>query len=797
MRRFLRRTLMGLVILSFLATAGTVTYLALTVDTEKDALLFNSSQGSKTTRLYYNTARKEKVYCAKEWESERLLLGADAIWYPYDKIGDNLKNAFIAAEDHRFYTHRGVDFLRTAKAAANQVLHFGGRFGGSTITQQLIKNLSGEDEGTITRKLRECWRALALERSFSKDEILELYLNIVPMGENCIGVSSGAERYFGKEVAELTLAECCTLAAIINAPARYDPVRHPEENKARRRLILGEMREYGMISDAEYATAYEEEVTILGQRDKAGDAPFSWYTETVIDDVLADLMRECGYSRAAALRLIYGGGLQIYTLVDTEVQAALEAAFAELALAEGVECAGVVVDPESGDILGVCGGRGRKSASRILNYATTPLPPGSALKPLSVYAPAIEEGLVNSATVFDDVPLAFSAEGTPWPRNFPDSYRGLCDLGTAIATSKNTVAVQVLRRIGLEHSYRILEEKLGFSHLVRGDKTGVSDLAEAPLALGQLSYGVTVRELTSAYTALAGDGTYRKGRTYLAVYDNKGKLLLENKPEATRAFSSTTASIMTKELESVVRVGTAKGVRLPYGIAVAGKTGTSSEGRDKWFVGYSPYYLAGIWCGSAKKTVAVAGKPQLAIFNSLMESLHRERSEDSITSFPLAPGVYERRFCRDGGGLLTLDCLCDPRGDRSTLGWFTADNIPSAACHTHRGVLCGESGGVLVPLGEHEADELLKKGPFRCYGLLHYEARDFPEQVYIEDAQYIYRFLGDTAPSEKETEAYFAPLLPAGHYAGISKTEDGIQFNATYRQDIENPFRRYEKYFSW
>ena len=800
----MRIAFLSLVALFALTVGGTVAWLLITVDTDADSALFEASRGSRTTRLYYNADRGGEVYRPVEWESERIYGSESSFYCSYRDISPCVINAFLAAEDHRFFEHNGVDWLRTAKAAANQILRFEGRFGGSSITQQLVKNITGDNEQTVARKVREVYRALMIEWRYSKEEILELYLNIVPMGENCIGVGAGAERYFGKEAGELSAAEAATLAAIINAPARYDPIKHPEANSARRDLILSEMRRYEMLSEEEYRAALAEEPTILEHGVAEVGTVRSWYTETVMDDVIRDLQEELGYSRAAAMRLLYGGGLEIYTLVDREVQGALEAGFAEIALQEGVQYAGVIVDPQSGDILGILGAAGEKTGNRLLNYATATAAPGSAIKPLSVYAPALDAGLISSATVYDDVPVEFlGKELRAWPQNSPAVYQGLCDLGTAIATSKNTAAVKTLRLLGKEKSFSVLSEELGLNTLIwEGEGEGgeyLTDLAEAPLALGQFTYGVSPRELTSAYTALAGGGNYREGRTYLAVYGNDGKLLLKNEAKEVAVFSATTASIMTKLLEGVVEDGTAKGVHLPGGIAVAGKTGTTSGGRDKWFLGYSPYYLCGIWCGATGGRVAVAGKPQIAVFNRVMGTLHQRLATSGTAKkeFSLAPGVYEARFCRDGGGLLTPDCLADPRGDRSAVGWFTADTLPTAPCTCHVGVLCGEEGGVAYDTdGTPLAKELTDGEPLRRVGLLRVEGRDFPVQVRVSDAQYVVHPLGEAPIPERNDLPYFFYALPPGHYAGISASEDGTQYNAAYRpKKKEDFFDLYEYFF--
>ena len=803
-RHTARLVLLSLVALLSLTAGGTVAWLLLTVDTEADAALLESSRGSRTTRLYYNADRSGEVYRAIEWESERIYGSESSFYCSYNDIPPNVINAFLAAEDHRFFAHNGVDWLRTGKAALNLVFHFEERFGGSSITQQLVKNITGDSEQTVARKLREVYRALSIEWRFSKEEILELYLNIVPMGENCIGVGAGAERYFGKEPKELTAAEAATLAAIINAPARYDPVKHPEANRTRRDIILSEMRQYGMLGEEEYRLAVAECPEIREHGVAEVGTIRSWYTETVMDDVIRDLGEQLGYSRAAAMRLLYGGGLEIYTLVDPIVQSALEEGLCSVALQEGVQYAGVVADPETGDILGIVGAAGEKRGNRVFNYATAPAAPGSALKPLSVYAPALDAGLITSATVYDDVPLEFLGKSMQaWPQNSPPVYQGLCDLGTAITTSKNTAAVGTLRMLGKECAFSVLTEGLGLETLIRDGRGEngeyLTDLAEAPLALGQLTYGISPRSLTSAYTALAGDGTYREGRTYLAVYDSDGRLLLQNEREERRVFQRTTASIITKHLEGVVSKGTAKGVYLPGDIAVAGKTGTTTGGRDKWFVGYSPYYLCGVWCGATGERVSVAGKPQIAVFNSVMGELHRDivTREGGKKTFDLAPGVYECRFCRDGGGLMTVDCLLDPRGDRSTVGWFTGDTMPMSACTCHTGVLCGEDGGVAyTPDGRALAEEITGGEGLRRVGLIRVEGRDFPVQVRISDAEYVLRPIGDAPVPERGDLPYFFYALPPGHYAGISGGEGGIQYNSAYRPPKEEELSElYEQFF--
>lgn len=796
-RRVLRVFVTALVIgagLFSLLLGGVAIWLSQTTDIESDVALFESFRGSRTTRFYYDISQTDAVYTPKEWESERLHGGENAIWCPISDMPNHLQVAFVAIEDKRFFEHDGVDWLRTGKAFLNYVLRFDDRFGGSGITQQLIKNISGENEPTPKRKLKEIYRAVMLEKRYSKMEILEMYLNIVPMGEGCAGVAAAAERYFDKRPQELSVAESATLAAIINAPSLYNPLKNPENNRERRELILEKMYEGNLIGREEYEKALSETPRLQKEAKAPAGQIRSWYTETVISDVLSDLM-EAGYSPSVAHQLLYNGGLQIYTLVDPRVQEALEESAKSVKLAKGLTLSGVVIDPGNGNIVGICGASGEKKGNRLLNYATVNRAPGSALKPLSVYAPAIDRGLISYASIFDDVPLSYTGGDREWPRNSPTVYDGLCDIKTAIAKSKNTVAVEVLRLVGKENSYAILSRSLGLTGLTRSAEGGtLTDLGEAPLALGQLTYGVSLRELCSAYTPLATDGSYKAGRTYLAVYDGKGELLLENKSESHGVFSKQTAAIMTKLLEGVVTEGTAKGISIKGNIPVAGKTGTTSESHDKWFIGYTPHYICGIWCGAPDKNISVAGKPQLSFFNTVMNKIHEpliERNEEK-TSFPIPEGVYESRYCKDGGALLCEDCMYDPRGSRASRGWFTAASLPKSPCNRHISVLYDtENGGVAEEIDGEKlcvGERCEREGLMRV-SLLYIPERSFKRQVFITDAQYVYRPLNGNAPSADANLPFFANTL-SGQYVGISNTVSGRQYNASSPGYIpkESPF---------
>ena len=818
-RRLLKKTLFAFLlflVLSLLLLLTASAYFYQSTDFSMDEELFYLAKGSKTTRIYYNKNKEANTplfgklsvldpcviesssalprdYLPEEAEDQRIHGADNGIWCAYDDIPQYLKDAFVAIEDQRYFSHNGVDWLRTAKAALNYLLHFDGRFGGSTITQQLIKNVSSDNELTVARKIREACRAIHLEGKHSKEEILELYLNIVPLSCGCVGVGAAAKVYYNKDVKDLTLAECAAIAAVTNSPARYDPITQAEGNCHRRNIILHKMHELSMIDDASLFSALAEDthVSSVLQKNKKS---YNWYTETVIADVIGDLMCTYDMSYEAAEKIVYRGGLQIYTLMDCEIQTVLEEYFSDTAhfpkeIDKGLRLSMCVVDPTSGALLGVVGGAGKKKENRVLNYATQALrAPGSALKPLAVYAPAIEEGIITWADVYDDTPLSFTPNGTDfiaWPHNSPMVYGGLTDIPDAISFSKNTVAVRVLRDLGMECSYSYLN-KLGLSTLVRmratekGEK--VSDIAEAPLALGQLTDGVSVRALTNAYGALANGGNFQKSRSYVLVLDKNGHVLLENKKEEKRVFSEETAAIMTELLTGVTDYGTAKTLMLPRLIDTAGKTGTSGGGHDKWFVGYTPYMVAGIWCGNEDGRTAVsenASLTHLRVWDALMQQLHEKyiRSENA-KGFIMPRGIVKRLYCKDSGLLPCAACQKDPRGGRIAVGYFRKGDEPTATCNRH--ILVDYdvvSGGIAC---EHCPRACVEK-----VGLLSNIRREFPTEVYVEDAQYVYEnaltkegIYGGISSCGKENA--FCRLCPM-HGEGVG---------------IGDPFERLRRYFS-
>lgn len=657
----------------------------------------------------------------------------------YDTFPTALIDAFVSIEDKRFWAHEGVDFLRSGEAAVaylkNRLLGKTGRsFGASTITQQLVKNLTGNDSVSIGRKIGEMFSALDLERRLDKREILETYLNIINLADGCRGVGAASKHYFSKTPDRLSVGECACIAAITNNPARYNPLTHPEQNEQRRQLILSCMLEQGYLDAETYAEA-SAPITLVPDGRK-GNPTASWYEDMVVVDVIDDLCATYGYSRAVASAMVYGGGLRIYTAMDTEVQKVLEHYYATTDIfAPDERSAMIVIDPATGDVLGVAGANGQKQGNRVQNYATdVRLPPGSAIKPLSVFAPALERGLINWASVYDDVPVSFEG-GKLWPRNAHFAYHGLTTVERALAESVNTVAVKILDEVGVHNAWNFLYHQLEMTSLEQ------SDLTRAGLALGQLSHGITVRELTAGYTVFFG-GEYRHPRSYFHVTDANGTLLLSDTLAPRTVLREDNAAVMTEMMKNVVGSGTAKGkVSLTDRTEVAGKTGTTQRGVDRWFVGYTPAVLGGVWTGYdyPAEREGIETNVSITVWDEVMSLLYgRGLFDGARTEFDLPETLVRLSYCADSGHVPTDACRADLRGTRSRIGYFTEDNCPAHECETH--VLADYDtlfGGVAC---EHCPPEVR-----RSVGLLKGK-RDFPEQVYVRDAPY---FLWDEPPEER------------------------------------------------
>ena len=788
-------------------------YVSKYIDPTIDETLLVTGKSEQTTKIYYYefTDRENRIGTAVELEDQRIYGAENSLWASYDEIPSYLREAFISIEDKRFMSHKGVDWRRTAGAVLNFFLGFDdSSYGGSTITQQLIKNLTGKNEATIQRKVQEILCALNLEKIKSKEEIIELYLNIVPLSQNCIGVRAAANTYFGKELSELTLAECASLASITKYPTKYDPIQNPENNIKRRNDVLHEMFLQGKISEEEYNQALAEELHLREDTDEKADSIDSstrlnsWYVDTVVCDVRDDLMKKYNISSELASNLINSGGLSIYTLMDPDVQRVMEEVYEDEssfpASTGGMpaQSAMAVVDPYTGDLLGVVGARGKKQGNLVLNYATqTQRAPGSSLKPLSVYAPALEEGIITYGSVVDDTPLWFNGN-TPYPKNTPDVYRGLTTINSAVERSVNTVAMKVLEKLTIDRSYDYLKNRLGFDYLVDyGEDSsgrGYTDKGLAALALGQLNFGVTVRDIAAAYTVFPSGGVYYESHSYLYVYDSNGNLLLDNSTKGEIVFSEQTAYIMTKMLQNVMNNGTGRSITLRKSVDVAGKTGTAGNDYDRWFVGYTPYYIGAVWYGYSypKSLSNLTSNPSNKLFDLVMTKLHEEmiaeaeQSGESLRSFDdgRPADVIECTYCKDSGKLMTDACRLDPRGSRADTGYFTASSVPSEYCDTH--IIVDYDTTTNAYAHEYTLPENRKQ-----VALIRESTRAFPVQIYVEDAQYVYRPLpANVRPGGWWGVPYFIGTIPEGTYVGITDLNGGRQFNSFSYENYN--FSRFE-----
>ena len=614
------------------------------------SLLDLSSEKGETLFYRYDFIdRQNRIGEAVLINGEKLFDGAKYKFVPYNQIPPDLIYAFIAIEDKRFYQHNGVDFLRSSKAIANYIFGGSSRFGGSTITQQLVKNLTGDDEISSRRKIIEIFSSINLEKELDKSEILEAYLNIINLSDGCRGIGAAAEHYYSKSLNELSLSEMATLAAITNNPSKYNPRTNPQNAKFRRDLVLKQMKNLGYITDHQYNEAINEPISLnISSADKKNIN--SWYTDMVIEDVIGDLSAEYGISREYAAVLLYRGGYRIYTAVDVEIQTIMEEYYCDLdnfpadENGEYPQSSMIIIDPYTGDILGVAGAIGEKRGNRIQNYATqVKRPPGSAIKPLSVYAPAIDKGLITWSSIIDDSPvISADSSGRPWPLNANGKYLGNVTIKNAVQNSLNTVAVKVLEMLGNDYSFDFLKQSLYIKNL---DEE--KDKGSASLALGQPSQGITLRELVAAYTSLSS-GIVSKPRSYFKVTNSSGEIVLDNSSEQQRVISRESAAIITKLLECVVDSGTAKGlITLNEKVSVAGKTGTTQNNFDRVFVGYTPELLCGAWFGyEYPKSLNQFGGNFAAVFwNEVMSKIYsHSKFSDTAREFTVPEGVQKLTF---------------------------------------------------------------------------------------------------------------------------------------------------------
>ena len=657
------------------------------------------------------------------------------IWTDLEDIPKYLQKAAIAIEDKRFEKHHGVDWKGTTRAIVYTL--FGKSVqGGSTITQQLVKNVTGDNEVTVKRKITEIYRALELEKRYEKDEILEAYLNEVFFGQSCYGVVTASRMYFNKDVSDLTLAECASLMGITNNPSMYDPTLSSwtrENNRERQLTILGAMLEQGKISQEEYDAAKAEDIvfsngfTISGKyvgSDGAATEPepdeppaddtespadeeeptikgrYSWFTEAMIGDVadalvekygITDKVRDNGTTYTAyeqAWDMVHGKGYKIYTTQNPKYQKIAEDVCYDLSnipytssytnsageqVEDQLQIALTIVDPTNGYVVAMIGGAGEKQADRVWNWAVNARQCGSAIKPLSTYAPALDDGTINGASVIDDYPMLLN--GDVWPRNDNWRYQGLMPLHLALRQSLNTCAVRTNLAYGVDRSYEFLVNKLGFENLTYTDSQQVGNMA-----LGGFEKGVTTEEMAAGFATFVNEGVYTAPRTFIRVEDANGNVILENEAKSTVAMKNTTAALMNSLLQEASLQGTGYQAQFP-GMHIAGKTGSTNSNKDRYFAGYTPYYSCAVWAGyEHNQRIVASGNPCAVIFQKVMKAIHEDLPDKDFFS---CAGLTSVAVCADSGMLASENCALDVRGSRVYTALVAADNAPTSVCTMH------------------------------------------------------------------------------------------------------------------
>lgn len=689
----------------------------------------DSYELDKTSYLYY-TDEEGQIRVLQQ-----LYTTTDRRWASFEELPEDLIHAAIAIEDKRFYEHQGVDWITTVKATLNLLVGGGETFGGSTLTQQLVKNLymttdDSADDVTVHRKVLEIFRAIAFEKVYDKKMVLEWYLNCIYFGNGCNGVKSAAWYYYGKELSELTTAECAALIGITNNPALYNPYRTSidnyrgeqltgkERNRRRQESILKAMFDQGWINEAQYRQASEQEMVFRQGQTPSVDSTkevYSWYVDTVLEDVAQAMAQEDGVTiwndtvRSHYMTLISRGGYHIYTPYDPQAQLAVDSVYTDLSQipdaksAQQLQSAIVLIDNRSGDIVAMAGGVGEKKDFDAYNRADVPLQIGSSIKPLTVYGPAFEKGLISPATVVADMPLMVLSNGTPFPRNDNRVYQYRRTIWRGIVSSTNAVAVNTLNRLGIKNSFQFATDQFGISTLTERYETSsgqiLSDLDYAPLAMGALTKGMTVREVATAYGTFANEGIWREGRTFLLVLNDKGEVVLNNQQQSRSVLSKKAVNYLNYCLDSAVDVGTGKSADIA-GMDVAGKTGTTSGNKDRYFAGFTGYYTAAVWCGyDSPEQIQLIGStanPAARLWNKVMTKLHKGKQTRPLYS---TADMVKVDICLDSGLLATDSCYHDIRSEDGTgrveQVWVYPQDAPTSHCTRHIRVdYCTEGHGV-------------------------------------------------------------------------------------------------------
>lgn len=663
-----------------------------------------------------------------EVEIKRLVASENRMWVNYEDISQNMVNAVVSTEDKRFYEHDGVDWQRTVFSLGADVLNLSSAGqGGSTITQQLVKNLTGDDEISWERKLREIFRAMSIEEKYTKIDILESYLNEIWFGGTVHGVGAASKYYFDKEAKDLTIAESAILAGMIRNPAKLSPYKDLSRCKERQKYALDNMYEQGYITTAEYEAALVEQVhfakpvygdafgyidertlktddeedtseeTVVDETYEAykwNDYTITqnWYVDAAIDQVLNDYADEKGITYTAAKNEIYNGGYKIYLNMDIDIQNTLEEKYRDpytvlskydptAPESDLIQSAFVVMD-YTGTVVGLVGGLGDKPGDGVFNRATQAMrAPGSTMKPISTYSMAIQRNLVTYSTLIPDKGITIAnPEGTGtaiWPEN----YQGAGGVGTltpvweGVRESMNTIAIRVSRMLTPQVCYNQITQNLGFTTITE------NDIAYSPITLGALTKGVKLVELAAAYQIFGNGGIYYEPMLYSKVVDSRENVVLDQDFFGTQALDSDAAWVSNRILRTVVTTptGTARFAQLEN-VDVIGKTGTSNDGKNLMFVGATPDYVAALWIGydDGREIGRGDGWKTLAkIWNFVMADV---QDTSQVLNFTPDSSVLERKYCLETGLLASSKCT------KTDTGYYRPSNVPDYCTGDHKAI---------------------------------------------------------------------------------------------------------------
>ena len=620
-----------------------------------------------------------------------------------DEMNEYLPKAFVAIEDERYYTHNGIDIKRTLGATVTFITSGGkSSFGGSTITQQMIKNFFKDDADSgakgIERKIREMARAYNAEKILSKHEILELYLNLIFMGGTNYGVGTASEYYFNKTAKDLTLAECAFLAGINNTPNSYNPFdeenNHADLIKTRTKTVLAKMKELGAITNEEdYNNAVQEVDNGLAfnKGNVTTGANYSYHTAAAIQQAITQLMEQEDLSYDTAKLKLYNNGYVIYSTQVSSIQSRIEEEYKKSKyIVNGIEknkdgslknedhtqSAMVIIDHSTGQVVGTVGGLGEDADASGINRATQGrIQPGSSIKPLAVIAPSLEKGIITAATVYDDSATTFGGNYSP---NNSSHFEGLITVRQAIASSSNVVNVKIMSELGPANSVEMLK-KFGI--------TTVSERNEdLSLALG--TPNISPLEMAAGYATIANDGVYIQPTFYTKVEDANGNVILEAKQETHRVMSEDNAYILKDILTAPVQSGTASGCGVS-GMSTAGKTGSTESYRDRWLCGFTPYYTAATWFGfDTPERPSLSGNNALKIWAAVMKDIHNDLPN---ASFQRTGNIVTARICLDSGCTATASCT------RTSTEVFVKGTVPGA-CEGHTTLkVCTDTNEIANP----------------------------------------------------------------------------------------------------